>query len=285
MLVLHSARCIEYGTPGHPERATRISATVERLRAGHPDWIWREPPLAEAADLQRAHAESHLSRLREEKDHDADTPWFPDLFDHAVRASGAALAAATAAVAGEGPAVSLMRPPGHHATRDQAMGFCHLNHAAIAALALQARTGLRVAVWDFDAHHGNGTEAILRGVPNVLYASVHQFPAYPGTGIASAGNCRNWPVPPGATRERHREALDQSWEETVAFRPGLVIVSAGFDAHVDDPLTDMTLETEDFGVLGRWLRETGLPTAAILEGGYGEALPSLIDAFLSNWES
>jgi acetoin utilization deacetylase AcuC-like enzyme len=176
-----------------------------------------------------------------------------------------------------------MRPPGHHATRSQAMGFCYLNSIAIAALQAAAE-GVRVAVWDFDAHHGNGTEDILRDRPNLFFASVHQYPGYPGTGTASAGNIANFPVAPHTPRRDHLAALARSWDAVRAFQPGLVLVSAGFDAYARDPITAMTLEAEDFAALGGWLRAAGLPTAAVLEGGYSPDLPQLIDAFLSAWE-
>jgi acetoin utilization deacetylase AcuC-like enzyme len=158
-------------------------------------------------------------------------------------------------------------------------------------------------VWDFDAHHGNGTEAILRSplsAPNsqpggraaapFLFTSVHQFPGYPGTGTTSFDNCRNWPVAPHTPRAAHLAALRASLDAVIAFAPDLVLVSAGFDAYARDPITAMTLETEDFATLGRWLREScppgrpRLPAAAILEGGYSEDLPLLIDAFLSAWQ-
>jgi acetoin utilization deacetylase AcuC-like enzyme len=182
-----------------------------------------------------------------------------------------------------GKAFSLMRPPGHHATRNRAMGFCYLNHIAIAALAARARGVERVAVWDFDAHHGNGTEAILQGKPGILFASVHEEFGYPGTGTANTANCRNWALPPLAPRADHLAALNASWDSIRAFQPGLVLVSAGFDAYAGDPLTEMNLAAEDFRTLGNWLRESGIPSAAILEGGYSDHLPELIDGFLCGW--
>ncbi len=225
-----------------------------------------------------------LDRLGEAQDFDADTPWFAEIDTHAYRASGCAVAAVGAAVTGQGPAISLMRPPGHHATREQAMGFCYLNHIAIAALHAQVELGAqRVAVWDFDAHHGNGTEAILAGRPRTLFASVHQSPCYPGTGLTSFENCHNWLVPPLASRERHFEALQASWDRVIAFDPDLVLVSAGFDAYVGDPITEMTLEEQDFATLGSWLHDARVPVAAVLEGGYSPDLPGLVEAFLAAW--
>ena len=164
------------------------------------------------------------------------------------------------------------------------MGFCYFNQIAIAALSARARGIDRVAVWDFDAHHGNGTEAILHRREGLLFSSVHQHPGYPGTGTVAFDNCRNWPVAPHTPRPRHMAALRESLDAVIAFEPGLVLVSAGFDAYARDPITAMTLETGDFATLGQWLRESGLPAAAILEGGYSDDLPLLIDAFLSAWQ-
>ena len=163
------------------------------------------------------------------------------------------------------------------------MGFCYFNHIAVAALdALEHRAG-RVAIWDFDAHHGNGTEQIVRGHPRVAFASIHQYPCYPGTGGRSFGNIHNFPVPPGAPRSRHMQAIEQALRTLLAFEPELLLVSAGFDAYARDPITEMTLEPDDFATCGEWLRDIGVRTGAILEGGYSEDLPELVDAFLGAW--
>ena len=179
-----------------------------------------------------------------------------------------------------------MRLPGHHATQNEAMGFCYLNQVAIAALYARRVLGAqRVSVWDFDAHHCNGTEAILLGREGFLVCSVHQNPGYPGTGLEDSGNSRNWPIPPASPREQHMKALRESLDAAVSFRPDLVLVSAGFDAYARDPITEMTLEMDDFATLGRWLRETGVPAAAVLEGGYSPDLPKLVAAFLGAWDA
>jgi len=266
-----------------PEQPARITRSVSRLKETHPDWSWQKVDGADEADLLSAHEPALLKRLQRATDIDDDTPWFPGIYDHARRSVGAALAAAEAALAGE-KTFSLMRPPGHHCTRAQAMGFCYLNSIAIAALKM-ARTGRRVAVWDFDAHHGNGTEDILHGETNVLFTSVHQSPCYPGTGLHSFDNCQNYLVRPRASRQTHLVELADSWRAIQAFNPDLILVSAGFDAYAHDPITEMTLERPDFAVLGSWLYDSAIPTAAILEGGYSSDLPLLIDDFLSAWEN
>lgn len=285
MLIFHDPICAEYGSSLRPEQPARVTKSATHLRAAHPEWTWREPTPAPEDVLRLAHTAVHLERLREPTDFDDDTPFFPGIFEHARRAAGAAINAAEVALMDRQPAFSLMRPPGHHATADQAMGFCYLNNMAIAAFFLREhRYSPRVAIWDFDAHHGNGTESLVRGRAQILFSSVHQYPGYPGTGTASAGNCFNWPIAPRTPRADHLAVLRLSLDVVQEFQPDIVLVSAGFDAYARDPITLMSLEADDFATLGRWLRETDLPAAAILEGGYSADLPLLIDAFLSAWE-
>ena len=283
MIILHDPLCAEYGSHMRPEQPARVLRSAAHLQDAHPGWTWRQAATAGEPALLAAHAPALLQRIQQARDIDDDTPYFPGIHEHARRAAGAALAAADIALAGQ-PAFALMRPPGHHCTRDRAMGFCYLNHVAIAALQAAA-AGRRVAVWDFDAHHGNGTEEILRNRQNLLFVSVHQYPGYPGTGTTSFANCHNFPVAPHTPRATHLDALARSWAAVLAFNPDLVLVSAGFDAYAGDPITEMTLEREDFATLGRWLREGGHPAAAILEGGYSPDLPQLIDAFLTAWNN
>ncbi len=284
MVIVHDPRCADYGSSMRPEQPARITRSATHLRTSYPDWTWHAPTAVVTDEtLLLAHTPAHLKRLTQRRDFDADTPYLPDIETHARRGVSAALTAAELALAGE-RAFTLMRPPGHHATSTQAMGFCYLNQIAIAALAARTRGTGRVAIWDFDAHHGNGTEAILHGREGLLFTSVHQYPGYPGTGTKSFANCRNWPVAPRTPRARHMAALRESLDAVIAFRPDLVLVSAGFDAYAQDPLTAMTLELDDFATLGAWLRASGLPAAAILEGGYSDDLPLLIAAFLAAWE-
>jgi acetoin utilization deacetylase AcuC-like enzyme len=291
MLILHDPRCAEYGSSMRPEQPARITHSSSHLRSAHPEWTWRVPAETLVTDeiLLLVHTPVHLRRLGQARDFDPDTPFFPDIGLHARRAVAAALEATRHALTdgSREPVFSLMRPPGHHATASTAMGFCYLNQVALAAAFAQEQLGAgRVAVWDFDAHHGNGTEAILQGRADCFFASVHQYPGYPGTGTKDLGlRIRNWPVPPHTPRAEHMAALRASLDAVIAFAPDLILVSAGFDAYARDPITSMTLEREDFATLGAWLRETGRPAAALLEGGYHEDLPLLIDAFLSAWNS
>jgi acetoin utilization deacetylase AcuC-like enzyme len=302
MIIFHDASCLEYSAPSHPERPARVARSVPLLKERHPDWEWRMPEPASEAALLRAHSRDHLERIRNAtRDFDADTPIYPKIYEHTLRSAGAAIDAARTALRGE-RVFSLMRPPGHHATRDRAMGFCYFNNVAIAALDALAEAGSgdagqpgsstpttmkvqRVAIWDFDAHHGNGTEAIVAHNMRIAFASIHQFPGYPGTGTKSFANVANYPLGPGTPRNHHVEVAKRALDKLVAFKPDLLLVSAGFDAYARDPLLQMTLEREDFSTFGEWLRQLDIPVATILEGGYSDELPELIDAFLTAWAS
>ena len=283
MIIFHDPRSAEYSRHGHVDTPPRVVRSAQLLRHRHPEWEWREPAVADEQTLLRAHTVAHLEAVRTAcDDFDSDCPAYADVYTHSARATGAAVEVARTARSGQ-PAFSLMRPPGHHASADRPMGFCYFNHIAVAALDALQNGAHRVAIWDFDAHHGNGTEEIVANRPRIAFASVHQFPGWPGTGTASFGNIRNFPIAPMIGRATHMYAIEQALEWLAFFKPDLLLVSAGFDAYADDPITQMTLEPEDFATCGRWLRDIGIATGAILEGGYSDELPDLIDSFLAAW--
>ncbi len=283
--IITDEKCAGYSRIGHPERPARITATVERLKNQNEISIeWIAPTKAADQQILRAHTPEMLARLKIPRDFDADTPFYENIGDYARASAAAALDALKTARAGEN-VFSLMRPPGHHALRDQAMGFCYLNNIAIAVLEALATSTKRVAVYDFDVHHGNGTEAILLDRPGVAFFSVHQHPCYPGTGAMNAGkNCFNYPVAPDAQRATYRATLARALEDLKKFQPDLVAVSAGFDAYVRDPLVPGVLVLDDFYWLGQSLRAPGMPMFSLLEGGYSRELPELIFAYLKGVE-
>jgi len=286
MKIITDSRCTAYSSPGHPEKPARVSRTVERLKDQTDlKTSWAEPlPVSEEV-LERAHTREHIARVKSAaSDFDGDTPAHPDIFEHARRSVGGALHALKLARDGEA-AFSLMRPPGHHATRDHAMGFCYLNSIAIAALEALATGTKKIAVFDFDVHHGNGTEAILVKEPRAVYFSIHQYPCYPGTGTSDVGeNCFNYPLAPETPREEYRKVLARALDNLKKTRPTLVAVSAGFDAYARDPIAQETLEAEDFHWLGQSIRGLGIPAFSILEGGYSRELPELVLAYLKGLE-
>jgi acetoin utilization deacetylase AcuC-like enzyme len=259
---------------------------VEKLKGQNELKItWAEPLPVDEEILERAHSKEHISRVKAAaRDFDGDTPAHPDIFAHALRGVGGALQALKTARAGES-AFCLLRPPGHHAMRDRAMGFCYLSSIAIAALEALATGTKNIAVFDFDVHHGNGTEAILLNQPHSLFYSIHQHPCYPGTGTSNVGdNCFNSPVAPRTPREIYRKVLSNALAELKKQKPALVAVSAGFDAYARDPIAQETLEAEDFHWLGKSIRDLGIPAFSILEGGYSDDLPELILAYLKGIE-
>jgi acetoin utilization deacetylase AcuC-like enzyme len=285
MKIITDEACAGYSSPGHPERPARITRTLEKLRSQNElSLTWAAPSPPDESAILRAHSAEHVARLNLPEDFDGDTPAYPGIANYARASVGAALDALNAARHGE-TVFSLMRPPGHHATRDRAMGFCYLNNIAIAALTALAAGTKRVAVYDFDVHHGNGTEDILLNREGAAFFSIHQYPCYPGTGSRNVGtNCFNYPLPAQTSRGHYREVLTSALDQLKKFKPGLVAVSAGFDAYARDPLAQETLEAEDFYWLGQSIRQLGVPVFSLLEGGYSKDLPELILAYLKGLE-
>ena len=285
MRIYSHPACLTHDTgPDHAERPARLTAVVDALRTGLPALDWHEAPRASRGQLLRAHTPELLDAVLETHPTqrillDPDTVLSPASAEAALRAAGAAVAAVDAVLTGKTTrAFCAVRPPGHHATRDAAMGFCLFNNIAVAALHALDQHGLeRVAIVDFDVHHGNGTQAIFERDPRVLFASSHQWPLYPETGARSEtgiGNIFNAPLPIEAEGVLFRRAWDDVLLPAVHdFRPQLVLISAGFDAHWRDPLAQLRLQAGDY----EWItcelvalanRHCGGRIVSSLEGGY-----------------
>ncbi len=280
----HEACLLHDTGPAHAERPERLRVVVDALRDAYPHLDWRQAPIATRGQLLRVHSEHLLEAVLESNPAelmqlDPDTVLSPRSAEAALRAAGAAVAAVDAVMIGAARrAFCAVRPPGHHATSDAAMGFCLFNSIAVAARhAIDAHGLERVAVVDFDVHHGNGTQAIFEHDRRVLYASSHQAPLYPWTGDRSetgAGNIFNATLPPGSDGALFRRIWgDRLLPAIDDFAPQLLLISAGFDGHRRDPLAELQLDAADFG----WLSEALVALAdrhcqgrvvSALEGGY-----------------
>ncbi|HEX5308491.1 MAG TPA: histone deacetylase [Solirubrobacteraceae bacterium] len=291
-LYFHHQLCTEHDPgaqiPAHPDTPERLIA-LERALADR-DWLGferREAPPASEAELELVHSPRLIAWVAQLSDSgggavDADTYVGEPSYRAALRAAGGACAAVRALMAGETRlAFAGVRPPGHHAEPDRAMGFCLFNNVAVAAALAIAELGAeRVFILDWDVHHGNGTAEAFRHRSDVLYASIHQSPLYPGTGpLDDAGSGEgegytiNLPVPPGSEEELWLSLIEHVVvPAATAFEPDLVLVSAGFDAHREDPLAAARLETESFAEMARHVRalaeEADAPVGVVLEGGY-----------------
>lgn len=286
----HPVALLHDAGPGHPESPIRLRTILRAVEeAAIAGLERREAPLATLEQIQRVHPARYTDRILAAVPEagyvrvDADTVLNPHSGEAALRAAGAACAAVDAVMAGEAPrAFSAMRPPGHHAEAMEAMGFCVFNNVAVGAMQARAVHKLsRLAIFDFDVHHGNGTQNSFYDDPDTLYLSTHQSPLYPGTGLASErgikGNILNRPLPPGTGSDVWRRVVERDVLPAIdSWRPQLIFVSAGFDAHAEDPLASMALFEEDFIWVTRELRALADrhcdgKIVSVLEGGYDPA--------------
>lgn len=299
MILIASPRFDEHTTPpGHPERPERaqvFDAVAAAWREGGGRVV--EPRPATRAELTRVHEERYIELIAGTTGRpamlDPDTFTSPESYEIALLAAGAAVQAADYALDTHDPAIALVRPPGHHAERGRAMGFCLFNNVAVAAAAARARGVSRVAIVDFDVHHGNGTQWAFYDDPTVLYVSTHQYPFYPGTGAADEVGTRegegftfNVPLEAGATDADYGQVYLAIASVLEQFAPELVLLSAGYDAHRDDPLASMRLTSAGFHAITAILagagRRIGCPVAAVTEGGYDlGALRESVDATIA----
>jgi len=299
----YSPRYLAHEAPGHPESPARLQAAWAQVQRHGLllDTVVRDPDPVALADLERVHKARHI-RLVEAIAADGggwvdgDTFVAPASYDAALRAAGAAVEACAAVLSGrQQNAFALVRPPGHHAPTDRAMGFCLFNNIAVgAAWALAAGGAQRVLIVDFDVHHGNGTQDIFYDRSDVCFFSVHQHPLYPGTGAltetgagAAVGCTTNLPLPPGCDDAIYRRAFDEVLAPLAhRCQPDLILVSAGYDAHWSDPLANMRLTVDGYVALMERLRDLANELCqgrlvALLEGGYSlEAVAAAVTASL-----
>ncbi|MBI4683375.1 MAG: histone deacetylase [Nitrospirae bacterium] len=284
MKIFYSPKCLEYSQPGHPESPARAEATYNYLKEKGFEFIRPQPCRNE--DILLAHSQKLLDSVKKESFFDFDTPAFTGIFDIAVLSAGSAINAAMHCLNANEKAFSLMRPPGHHATGNDLGGFCYFNNIAIACLKARKEPGNigKVAIVDFDCHHGNGTEDIVFGKKDFLYLSLHQSPLYPGTGLKSRDNCINFPLAAGTSPERYLSALGEGLKEVEKFDPDLLAISAGFDSYKLDPIAGLSLEKETYKEIGKMLSGLNRPAFAVLEGGYSRDLPECVYQFLAGLE-
>jgi acetoin utilization deacetylase AcuC-like enzyme len=276
-LVSHPDFVRLHPTGGHPESQARIQALHDRFA-----YVPCGP--AAEADILRCHTPALLERVRAAPGWlDADTICTATTFEAALLAAGAAIEAARSG------GFALARPPGHHAEPGRAMGFCIFDSVAVAARWAQAELGVgRVAILDWDVHHGNGTQTILAGDPSIFFVSLHQWPFYPGSGgpDEQGETLLNLPLPAGTGDDAYLAAFEYAERAVAAFEPELLLVSAGFDAHAEDPLAQLELSTGTFEELARRASALAPRVGAVLEGGYNLAtLPDLVGAALRGFDS
>jgi len=298
-LLISNPHGLDHAMPeGHPERAARLATVNAALSAPEFSELSRmTAPSATEAQLRLAHPQGHIDRIRATAPEsgfaalDADTFMSPGSWKAAIGGVGGCIAAVDAVLEGRATnAFVATRPPGHHTERDRAMGFSLFSNIAIAALhALRRRGVSRVAVVDFDVHHGNGTQDVLQDTPAARFVSTHQMPLYPGTGAASerggSNNILNCPLDPGTGSADMRRVYEGAvFPRLRAWKPDLILISAGFDAHVDDPLANLNWRAEDFGWITREICAAaadlcGGRVVSALEGGYDlEALAASVAA-------
>lgn len=281
MKIVFSKKCFQFCQPGHPESPDRVESCYEYLY--EKDFEFIEPDYCLEEDILLVHSRGLLQQVQTGDFSDPDTPALTNIFEYAKLSAGAAILASELSLR-QGISFSLMRPPGHHASRDHLGGFCYFNNIAISAEKMR-RKNKRIAIIDFDCHHGNGTQDIFMGKERIFYLSLHQSPLYPGTGLKSEKNCFNFLLSSGSEESVYLSIFKKGLEKIEEFNPDLLAVSAGFDTYARDPLGGIKLETTSYRKIGQLLVKLNKPLFAILEGGYSRRLPFCLYEFLSGLNS
>ncbi len=276
MRFIFSKKCLEYGSPEHPESPERVNLIFKFLKSRGIEF--EKPPICEEKDILKVHTKGLLESVKNEDFFDPDTPTLSGIYEYARRAAGGAILAAEISLA-EDTGFSIMRPPGHHATKGSLGGFCYFNNMAIAAKKFNKKT----AVLDIDCHHGNGSENIFQGDEKVLYVSLHRYGFfYPGSGGESNGNIRNYPLSFGIGENEYIETLKQALKEIDNFAPELIGISVGFDTYKLDPVGGLGLEITSYKKIGELIRELNRPIFYLLEGGYSSDISKCMEQFIGN---
>jgi len=277
MKVVFSPKCLEYGSPYHPENPRRVQLAYKYLKG---KYQFIEPKPATEEDLLLVHTKEYIEKIKRGNFYDPDTPAYDNIYEYAKLSAGAAILAA------KEKAFSLMRPPGHHAGKSgralgaPTLGFCYFNNIAIAVKKL----GKKTLILDIDTHHGNGTQEIFQDSENVIFISLHTKGIYPGTGFISEDYCYNYPLPMGADDKLYLETLDKALSNVDLSDLEVVAVSAGFDT-LEGDLGGLRLTLNCYKEIGKKIGSLGLPVFIVLEGGYSSKLGICIDNLIQGIES
>lgn len=281
MKIIFSSACLRYQSPGHPEGPGRVSKAYEFLKQKGFEFV--PATKCKEEDILLVHSPALLYKIKTAQFSDTDTPNISGIFDYACLSAGAAIQAQEICFSEKVNAFSLMRPPGHHASRDNLGGFCYFNNIAIAMKKALAKIK-KAAILDLDCHHGNGTQDIFNGQKDLLYVSLHQSPLYPGTGLKSERNCLNYPLPAGTDERLYLATLTEALKKVKDFQPDILGISLGVDTYKDDPLTDLDLEISTYRRIGLMIKELTLPSFAVLEGGYSSEVAQCLYGFILGWD-
>lgn len=272
--IVFNEKCLKYSSEGHPETPYRVEKTYEFLKSN--DYNFVRHGKCSIKDIKLCHTQKLIDSVKSGNFFNADTPNLPHIFEYAKLSAGGALKALDL-TKNEKVVFTLIRPPGHHAKKDELGGFCYFNNIAI----MVKKSGRKCAIIDIDCHHGNGTQDIFLGEKGIMYFSIHRNGFfYPGTGTKSIKNCINYPIH-SLNLSDWMKSLNSIISKVKNFSPDLIAVSAGFDAYKEDPIGGLGLKIESFKTIGEKIGKLSIPTVCLLEGGYSKELPLCIHNFLT----
>ena len=281
--IVYSPEFLNFYEKSHPECPERIEVIYNYLvKKGVGNFV--QPELLDENILSLAHSDFLIENVKNNEFFDPDTPNIPDIYKYSFLAVCGAVKAGEISLKSEKIGIFLGRPPGHHAGYNFLGGFCYFNNMAITVKKI-IKENRKVAVLDIDGHHGNGTEDILKMEEGVIYISLHQYPAFPGTGVTSFENCYNFPIAPGTGNKKYIEKFKMAIDIIKKFSPDIIGISLGLDTHKKDPLLSLNLDETDYYEMGKEIGSLGIKTFILLEGGYNlEVVGSSFYCFISGIE-